>query len=299
MVYSTYGRAYTNTCVAFGIFDGVHKGHDALLKYMQQVKGDLESIVLTFDPVGLSPEDGLLLSTAVEKRRLLENYPLDHHITFPMNVKTFDVTPEEFIEKVLINTFGAKRVVAASNCSFFGGGIKQLREGAEKWGFEVCELEPIEGVSDTEILKALDDNRIDKAIDLLGHSYLIMGEVVHGKALGRTVGMPTANISYPSNKRLPNHGVYGTISEIDGRLVMGLTNIGKRPSVDSFDYVTIEAFLLDFDGDLYGQTINLDVHVLIRGVQKFSGLDEVKAQVSRDTVAIRGHLEKIVKESVQ
>ena len=128
---------------------------------------------------------------------------------------------------------------------------------------------------------------------MLGHPYLVMGEVMHGKALGRTVGMPTANIGYKMYKQLPAYGVYGTISDIEGKDVKGLTNIGKRPSVDSFDYATIEAFLLDFSGDLYGKIITLEVHVFIRGVVKFNGLDEVKAQVNKDTESIRAYLDKL------
>jgi len=105
--------------------------------------------------------------------------------------------------------------------------------------------------------------------------------------------MPTANLGFSEFKLLPAFGVYGTLSEIEGKNIKGLTNIGKRPSVDNYNYVTIETFLLDFSGDLYDKTISLEIHAYIRGVKKFNNLEEVKSQVNKDLESIRAYLNQI------
>ena len=121
----------------------------------------------------------------------------------------------------------------------------------------------------------------------------MLGKVVHGKALGRTVGMPTANLQVPDKKIKPLDGVYCTRIILDNELFLAMTNIGKRPSVDTFDYVTIEAFILDFSRDIYGKQLVLEVHKFIRGVIKFDNLEQVQAQVQKDITEVRNLLDKI------
>ena len=125
----------------------------------------------------------------------------------------------------------------------------------------------------------------------------MIGEVEHGKALGRTVGMPTANLSSETDKIKPLDGVYATVVHVDDEVYKSMTNIGKRPSVDDFDYVTIEAFILDFARDIYGKTLVLEVHQFVRGVQKFANLEEVQKQVQKDIQKVREVLENAVNEN--
>lgn len=121
-----------------------------------------------------------------------------------------------------------------------------------------------------------------------------IGEVEHGKALGRTVGMPTANLGVADSKLKPPSGVYATSVQIDDEVFKSMTNIGKRPSVDDFDYVTIEAFILDFARDIYGKKIILGVRQFVRGVQKFNNLEEVQQQVQKDIQKVREVLQSVV-----
>ncbi len=273
-----------NTCIAFGFFDGVHKGHHDLLTFMLANSGDLSSLVLAFDPKKEILADDKILSTAKEKKYLLQDFNLDHIVSYPLTLENFRCDPDIFIKEVLIDTLGAKKIVAGTTCRFLGGGnITHLRNGAKKWGYTLLEFQPISNIDTNDIKKALQNGDLKTANSLLGHPYLILGKVIHGKALGRTVGMPTANLSYSKRKFLPRIGVYGTFSKMKNDLmVKGLTNIGTRPSVDALSSLSIETFLLDYSEDLYEKTLEVKLHSFIRDVIKFSGLDQVKKQVDKD-----------------
>ncbi len=283
-----------NTCIVFGDFDGVHLGHRAVIdKAIGLSNQDMKSVAVCFERDEELLQGKKVLTTKLEKKKLLEQNGPDVMISYRIDRQNEDMDLEDFIKDVLVEDLGAKVIVTGKEDK----NIDKLREYSKEHGYELIECDTVcinnEPVTTEKILNELSDGELTKAIDMLGHHYLIIGEVMHGKALGRTVGMPTANIGFASFKQLPKFGVYGTISEIDGRDVKGLTNIGKRPSVDNFDYATIEAFLLDFSGDLYGKVITLEVHVFIRGVKKFNSLDEVKAQVNKDIESIRTYLDNI------
>ena len=280
-----------NTCVAFGEFDGVHSGHLAVVERLKSdAKNGMTSVVVSFAPTEESLQDKKILSTEEEKQYLLAKQGVDVMLSYPIGCEA--VSLKQFVGDVLVRQLGAKVVVVGSNYEQ----LNELRAYASEFGFtlDVCDAVLADGepVSASRIIEALSEGRLEQATALLGHPYLFVGTVMHGKARGRLVGMPTANISYKPYKQLPVHGVYGTLSDIDGNIVKGLTNIGKRPSDDNFDYVSIEAFLLDFAQDLYDKTITLEIHVHIRGVIKFNSLEEVKQQVDRDIVSIRTFLDK-------
>ena len=280
------------TCVAFGNFDGIHLGHRAVIdKLLESSKKGFSSVIVSFEEDDELLKDKKILTTEEEKRYLLKNNGPDVLISYRIATQNKNIQVKRFIEEILVGKLDAKVIVAGKDDS----NIDVLRACAKEFGFTLEECDTVladgEPVTSERIIFELAKGTLAKANELLGHPYLIIGEVMHGKAIGRTVGMPTANIGYKPYKQLPADGVFGTISDIDGKFVKGLTNIGKRPSVDNFDYVTIEDFLLDFSGDLYGKRITLDVHVLIRGVQKFNNIDEVKAQVNKDIESIRSYLD--------
>lgn len=284
----------SNTCVAFGRFDGVHIGHRSVIdKLLDISKQGLTSVVLSFEYDETMLDGKKILSTESEKRYLLNKIGPEVMISYEINEKNKDTSMECFIKEVLVDKLGAKVVVIGTdNCN-----INVLRGCSQKYGYMLVECDIVfvdgEPVTSERVARELSEGTLQKANELLGHPYLLLGEVMYGKQLGRTVGMPTANLGFSQYKQLPEHGVYGTVSEIEGKNVKGLTNIGKRPSVDNYNYVTIETFLLDFSGDLYGKTISLEIHAYIRGVKKFNNLSEVKLQVNKDIESIRAYLEGI------
>ena len=284
----------TNTCVAFGKFDGLHLGHRAVVdKLLEISKEGFTSVLVTLEYDESLLNGKKILTNAAEKKYLLNKKGPEVLISYRIDEQNKDVPIKQFIKEILVDRLGAKVIVAGSDDS----NIEVLRACAKEFDYrlEECDTVMMDGkpVTSEWVINELSEGTLQKAIELLGHPYLLMGEVMHGKALGRTVGMPTANINYEQCKQLPAHGVFGTISEIDGKMVKGLTNIGKRPSVDNYDYVTVEAFLLDFCKDIYGETITLEVHAHIRGVKKFNSLEEVKAQVNKDVESIKAYFETL------
>lgn len=280
------------TCVAFGDFDGVHSGHRAVAdRLLQAAKKGLTSVVVAYDIDETMLKDKKILATPEEKQYLFNQLGLEVLISYKTDGAPIDV--ERFIRDILVARLGAKVIVAGADDVNIGA----LRAGAEKYRYTLEECKTVladgEPVTTERILKELEEGSLEKANEMLGHPYLIMGEVMHGKALGRTVGMPTANIGYKPYKQLPADGVYGTISDIDGKRFKGLTNLGHRPTVDNFDYVTVEEFILDFDEDIYGKVITLEIHATIRGIRKFKDLAEVKLQVNKDIESIRSYFESV------
>ncbi len=284
----------SSTCVAFGSFDGVHVGHCAVInKLLETSKQGLTSVVLSYEYDESLLNGKKILSTEAEKQYLLNKNGPEVMISYKIDQQNKDISLECFIKVILLDRLGAKIIVAGTDhCN-----INVLRKCAKKYGYTLVECDTVladgEPVTSERIAKELEGGSLKKANELLGHPYLLLGKVMHGKALGRTVGMPTANLGFSQYKQLPTYGVFGTLSEIDGKDVKGLTNIGQRPSVDNYNYVTIETFLLDFSGDLYDKTIALEIHAYIRGVLKFNSLEEVKSQVNKDVESIRAYLDKI------
>lgn len=292
--YSGNDFKMSNTCVAFGSFDGVHTGHRAVINKLLDVsKQGLTSVVLSFEYDEALLKEKKILSTEVEKQYLLSKNGPDVMISYKIDEQNKDTSAENFIKEILVDKLGAKVIVTGKdNCN-----INVLRDCAQKYGYTLAECDTVyaddKPVTAELIIKELEEGILQKANELLGHPYLLMGQVMHGKALGRTVGMPTANLGFSQNKQLPAYGVFGTLSEIEGKSIKGLTNIGKRPSVDNYNYVTVETFLLDYSGDLYDKTIALEICAYIRGIVKFNSLDEVKSQVNKDIESIRAYLDQI------
>ncbi|MDR0840866.1 MAG: riboflavin biosynthesis protein RibF [Christensenellaceae bacterium] len=284
--------AMRDTCVALGSFDGLHKGHRAVLDSLlatAKAKG-LAPVLLSFDG-DAAAEGPKRLTTEAEKRRLLANSGLFALVSF----KACGLTYADILREVAAKALGAKAVVVGENDSNLG----VLQELAGVCGYELitCGTATQDGaeITTARALDALCASDYKTLEALLGHPYFVYGRVEEGKHLGRTVGMPTANIGFAPNKQLPPDGVYGTITECDGKVYKGMANIGKRPTVDNYDYLTVENYILDFSQDIYGQYICMNVHTQIRGVAKFNSLEEVKKQVELDIQAARATLEESIK----
>lgn len=267
-----------NTCVAFGSFESVHKGH---IKVAETVAAIAKEKGLT--PVIVSvPAEGKVFTTEEEKEYLLKDTGIEALITCEA------VDAEKVIE-----TLGAKIIVVGETSK----DVDAVKAAAEKGDAEVVVVEAVkvgdEVVTLDAVKAAYEANDYIKMTELCGHPYVMIGEVVHGKALGRTQGMPTANLGVADNKIKPLDAVYCTRVLLGDEVFKAMTNIGKRPSVDDFDYVTIEAFILDFKRDIYGQKLVLEVQKHVRGVVKFNNLAEVKAQIDKDIQEVREFLDNI------
>lgn len=272
-----------NSAVSLGKFDGFHRGHRLLLdRILEHPK--FHATVFTFDGI----LNGKQIYLEEEKRSLLERLGVEREVLFPFSEKTRSMTPETFIREMLVNRMDAKLICVGEDFHFGKdrrGDVDMLSKYAPQYGYELCVFPKIkedgEVISSTRIRGELAQGRIEKANRLLGDPYFVRGEVVHGNALGRTIGMPTANLLPGEQKLLPAYGVYATRVEADGKIYGGVTNVGVKPTVGA-DRANVETTLLHFDGDLYGKQITVYFLEFLRPEQRFDSLEELKAQMSRD-----------------
>ena len=283
----------TPTVVAMGKFDGVHVGHSLLLeKAMKKRKDGLLVCVFTFDPspavlFGLS--DGKELMTKTEKRAFFEKMGVDVLVEFPLSRETAATAPEYFVEEILVKRLCMKCVVAGTDVSFGAkgaGNLALLDRKGEECGFTVEAIDKVRmddmEVSSSEIRRRLEDGDLAGVMRMLGRPYSIRGTVEHGKKLGRTLNMPTANIIPEAGKLLPQNGVYNTLVLCEGQTYPALSNIGCKPTVTQEKKIGIESFLFDFSKDIYGKEIEVFLIAFVRGEKAFSSVEELKAQMERD-----------------
>ena len=285
-----------NAVVTSGTFDGVHLGHQKILNRLNEVASETkgESVVITFYPHPrsvISPDNKTinLLSTLDEKIELLEKSGVNHLVIIPFTREFSELSSEEFIQKILIDTIGTKTLVIGFDHRFGKnreGGFDYLKENKARYGFEIEEihrhdLENI-GISSSKIRKALLEGEVPTAHHFLGRNYSVSGVIVKGKQLGRTIGFPTANIQVREiAKLIPADGVYAVKVYYREDEFGGMLNIGNRPTVDG-TYKTIEVNIFDFDREIYGENLTIEFIKKIRNEQKFNGLEELKAQIARD-----------------
>ena len=285
--------------VTTGTFDGVHVGHRKIISRMREVANKVngETVLLTFDPhprTVLFPDDHglLLLTTLDEKIALLEEAGVDNLIIHPFTREFSRITSIDFVRDVLVEKLGTYRLVIGYDHHFGRnreGSFEHLVEFGPLYGFEVEEIPALEvqdvSVSSTKIRKALEEGDVATATEYLGAHYRLNGFVVEGNKIGRTLGFPTANIRVENtNKQIPADGVYAVIVVVNGKKQKGMLNIGQRPTVNALQSRTIEVHIIDYDGDLYGSSIELQFIHRVRNEQKFNGLDELRAQLEKDKV---------------
>lgn len=290
------GFRLRDTAVTLGKFDGIHLGHQLLLR---QVLGrrDLSSLLFTFDlhPGNLfSDQEIRLISTQKEKIRFLADTGLSYLIAFPFTKETAGLDPRVFIQQILVDRLGARLVVVGEDFHFGrgrSGSVELLREMAGELGFEVVSFPKlvVDGgvVSSTRIRSCIEKGEMEAAARLLGRPFSFLGTVVHGNQLGRTVGMPTANLRPGAEKLLPPNGVYAADILVEGRKYRGITNVGFKPTVGGETAPGVETWIFDFEQDLYGQEIEVQLLGFIRPERKFGSLAAVKQQVELDAQKAR------------
>lgn len=293
------------TVVTMGKFDGRHKGHQKLLKEMLRLKREngFQTAVFTFNMAPMTLIQGrpqTVITTNQERRNNMEKMGIDYLVEYPFSTEVAHLPPEEFVSHVLLGQMNAKAIVVGTDCGFGyqrAGNAELLKELAPRYGFllEVIDKarEDNRDISSTYVKEELDKGDMEKANELLGEPYAIHGTVVHGNHIGGTVlGFPTVNILPPPEKHLPPFGVYVSRVLIGGTYYGGITNIGKKPTVEGDYPVGVETYVFDFDRDIYGENIEVQLLKFERPETRFGSLDELKAQLEKDKVYGLSYLKK-------
>lgn len=288
---------WKNTCVALGKFDGLHRGHQLLLSELAKLqKQGMTSVMFTFDyhPGNLfSDNEVRLIFTEEEKRYLLEQDGPQVMFSFPFTKETAGFEPEKFVEKILVNQLDAKALVVGTDYRFGrqrSGDVDLLRRLSDKYGYQLIVCEKLkEGediISSTWIRDSIANGDIERVNQLLGRPFLLRGEIIHGKAIGKTIGFPTANVLAGEKKLFPPNGVYHTITTVEEKSYYGVTNVGCNPTVNGRvrdgSLLSVESHLFDCDKDLYGKIAVVEFFHYSRPEHCFSSLNELKRQLKED-----------------
>lgn len=287
-----------NPVVTIGIFDGVHRGHLFLLEeIMKKAKEeDGESVVVTLWPhprlvLNTHPEKLRYLTSIEEKILLLKNAKLDHLVIIPFNREFANLSSCEFIEEYLVKRLNIKRLIVGFNHKFGKnreGDFDNLKSCADKYGFEVEKLPPVEidgeKLSSSIIRNLILEGKLQKANKFLGYDFFLRGKVIEGDRIGRKIGFPTANIQpEDEHKLIPRPGVYAVQVETESNMYNGMLNIGYRPTINSeIKRKSIEVHLFDFSGDIYSSEVTVLFRSFMREEKKFESLDQLQDQLNRD-----------------
>lgn len=293
-----------NAIVTIGTFDGVHLGHRKILSRLKETSKEEngESVVITFWPHPrkvLQGADSLkLLLTLEEKIETIASCGIDHLLLIPFTKEFSATSSEDFIQKILIDKIGTKKLVIGYDHKFGKnreGSFEYLKENASRIGFQVEEIprEDIEhnAISSTSIREALSQNNVSKATTLLGRPYSVKGKVVEGKKLGRELGYPTANIEVEDpEKILPADGIYTVFVKVEGKKFGGMLSLGFNPTVEGKGR-SMEVHIFDFNKNIYGETLEVSFLEFLRFEAKFPNLDALIDQLKEDEKQSRTILE--------
>ena len=288
--------------ITIGVFDGVHLGHQQLIRRLREISEEesLESGIITFHPHPrnvITRSDRVVYLTGLEQRlRLLDSQNSDFlkRVTFTSELSKLD--PVEF-SSILVDRLNLSILVVGPNFAFGRdreGGVSRLREIGAELGFRVEVVNPlqVEGVviSSSEIRARLESGDIQQANQMLGRRFSLEGPVVEGFRRGITIGFPTANLSVGKDRVIPQSGVYATYAFVDGRKLESVSNIGIRPTFEDNNDPTVECHIFNFDSNLYGRNIRIELVERLRSERKFSDVKELKKQISQDSKDARKSL---------
>ena len=283
------------TVLTLGVFDGLHLGHQRIMQTVVERarQASAAATAITFDPhprAVLYPESAPpLLQTLDQRLANLELLGIDQTIVIPFTREFASQPAEDFLSNIVHDRLHAREVYLGKGFEFGkdrGGNIELLREMSARLGFVADEVPEVQlrgmRISSSGIRKLLLAGRINLARRMLGRPYGVEGVIIRGNRRGHTIGFPTANLK-PHNRVIPKYGVYGTATLIDGTWRRSITNIGVRPTFEDATEPSIETYVFDFDGDLYGDVLRVRFLHRIRDERKFSGVDELKAQIEHDS----------------
>ncbi len=286
-------------CVALGNFDGIHLGHQEIIRacVREAEKEGLVSLVWSFRR---HPEhilkgnfaSGNIISLR-DKEKILHQMGVSHLILEDFE-RVRDFSPEEFCEKILVRALSARKVFCGFNFRFGKkgeGDVDFLIRYLTPKGIKVFVSDPVEmdglPISSTRIRAFLEEGKVEEAARLLGRPYSIRFPVLHGKRLGTRIGFPTINQIFPGEYVTPKKGVYAVLVRFDEKEYFGVCNVGSRPTVDEDDRILAETHLLDFSGDLYGKEVRVEFYRFLRPEKKYSSLEELKIQIAKDRESAR------------
>lgn len=287
--------------IALGFFDGVHLGHQALLQQCRilSAQQNCGAAAVTFDlPPNVVLQNQLpkMITSVQDRCALLRQYGADAVQILPSTKELLATPWDAFLSQLV--TEGAAGFVCGEDYRFGYQGLgdsRKLAEFARERGIP-CIVVPEqkmdgEKISSTRIRTLLEQGEIEEANRLLGHPHIFTGQVVSGRKLGRTMGIPTANLQFPPEVLIPRFGVYACLACFDGEKYPAVANVGTRPTVGGHK-VTAEPWILDFEGDLYGKTVTLEMHQFLRPEKKFDSLDTLREEIQKNAAQTRKFFEK-------
>ena len=273
-----------NTAVTLGKFDGVHRGHQKLIKRTRDLEcRGCKSVVMTLNKNTLE-----FLLTDLERKKMLDNMGISFLVECPFVPEIIQMPPEVFVNEILVARLHAKYIVVGEDFRFGyrrQGDVKTLMQLQKKYGYclDVIKKERYQGsdISSSFIKRELKKGNMELVNTLLGYPYVVSGEVLHGRKIGRTLGMPTTNLKPDAEKLLPPNGVYFSYVLIEDKRFHGVTNIGCKPTVGE-KFRGVETYIFHFDEDLYGKNIEVQLLTFKRPEMKFDSLEELKEQMNKD-----------------
>lgn len=293
----------TEPCVVvFGNFDGVHKGHQLLIaKALAKGKElGIKTALFTFRPhptfVVMGKDEKDIIFSQQEKQKVVEDLGIDYYIEYPFTMKIASMAAEDFVETVIYNQLHAQCVIVGEDFRFGrkrSGDVALLSELSRQYGYEVMAMKKLcdheRCVSSTWLREVVKKGDMEMYRELTGRYFSVMGIVEHGRAIGRTIGFPTANVMTHKSKILPPNGVYASYAKIDGEVYKSITNVGRKP--DSLEgEMLVETYILDFEQMIYDETIEVDLLHFLRGEKVLESLDHLKDLIHNDLESLKAFL---------
>ena len=282
-------------CLTIGNFDGIHKGHREIIKNLiqQTKKSNLKSAILSFTPhpkIYFNKQKNFMINSQSKKKEILKDLGLDYLIDLNFNDKFTQLSHNEFEDKILLEKLNSKRILIGKDFQYGNqrkGNIDTLKIFCEKNKIELEEIGLIlndhnsNKISSSAIRENLKSGKFELANKDLERNFSVAGKVIKGDQRGRTIGIPTANLEYPLNTIIIPYGVYAVETIIEGNTYFGIVNFGIRPTFNK-DKPIVEAYLFDFDNDIYGKNIEILFHKQIRQEKKFNDIKELLNQINID-----------------
>ncbi len=286
------------TVVSIGKFDGLHRGHKKILEEMFHWKErGMKVAIFTFSTPPSTLVKGktqTMIMTNEERVGLLHDAGVDYLVEYPFDEEVQHMEPERFVAQILTGQMNAETIITGPDCHFgyrAAGDMALLERLEEKYGYRYFPVDKMRDgdriISSTYIREMLAEGNIRKANELLGYPYFLLGIVAHGNSIGHSKLYPTANLIPAREKHLPRFGVYVSRVTADGKVYGGLSNVGKKPTIEGVNPAGVETYLYDFQGNLYGKPIRVELLDFIRPEKKFVSIDELKKQLDHDIAACR------------